>query len=549
MSSEVCVGSLRFRRLRGRGVAALVAVAALLMMATSASAQENAALSAKVIAWANQNIAAFKQAYNFAHGKQHPAVPVPPLVDPPCHLCGDTTQTQGEAQVAAWVKQAQEPEVTYMQTILSDGRQVAVLGGANSDLLSPAAQKALRQFDDDAQAVSDAAAIASELVNQKAGPMAQQYGKDPKRAYAGIMFLLSAGKTLGLLGGDNGVQDQLLQDAQTWEQSISDKIQNDVLSGHKYNLCPVYGEIVRSVVMLGGQEPQNMEQYTEMLQKLQDLVKFNVNLDLKVMIDGSDGSHMHADWKGKAKLKLNLDLANSCYTPVFDNGGQLAVNVANWDMIGIDKKSDGSSETIPVTLTSSHSYNAPLGTPQLNLCDPQPLFQMPTPTSYPPEEITAKGHSSKTVLFGSFLSAVIATNEVNSSATNAVTGGAPTLPGGGPAPSGSGSGSGGSGSSGMDADKQALDAHKGDINWMMSPAGQAVIADMQKQALQTAQSKMAGAGVVVPKATSFAQLGQSMTSAHVPWTNGESQPVNKTLHVKKDTADITLTISVQQAAQ
>jgi hypothetical protein len=40
-----------------------------------------------------------------------------------------------------------------------------------------------------------------------------------------------------------------------------------------------------------------------------------------------------------------------------------------------------------------------------------------------------------------------------------------------------------------------------------------------------------------------------MTSAHVPWTNGQAQPVNKTLHVKKDTADITLTISVQQAAQ
>ncbi|HWG18884.1 MAG TPA: hypothetical protein VG225_00040 [Terracidiphilus sp.] len=521
-----------------------------LFLAAGAHAQENAALSAKVIAWSNQNIGAFKQAYNFAHGKQHPAVPVPPQVDPPCHLCGDTTQTQGEAQVAAWVKQAQEPEVTYMQTLLSDGRQVALLGGANSDLLSPAAQKALRQFDDDNQAISDAGAIASELVNQKAGPMAQQYGKDPKRAYAGTMFLLSAGKTLALLGGDNGAQNQLMQDAETWEQSISDKIQSDVLSGHKYNLCPVYGEIVRSVILLGGQEPQNMEQYAQMLQKLQDLVKFNVNLDLKVMIDGTDGSHMHADWKGKAKLKLNLDLANSCYTPVFDSGGKLAVTVANWDMIAKAKRSDGSTETIPVQLTSDHSYNAPLGTPQLNLCDPQPLFQMPTPTSYPPEEITAKGHRSKTVLFGSFLSAVVATNEVNSGATNAVTGGAPTLPGGGPSPSGSGSsgsGSSGSGSSGMDADKQALDAHKGDINWLMSPAGQAVIADMQKQALQTTQSKMAAAGVVVPNATSFAQLGQSMSSAHLLWTNGEPEPVNKTLHVKKDTADITLTVTVQQA--
>jgi hypothetical protein len=83
----------------------------------------------------------------------------------------------------------------------------------------------------------------------------------------------------------------------------------------------------------------------------------------------------------------------------------------------------------------------------------------------------------------------------------------------------------------------------------MSPAGQAVIADMQKQALASVQNKMASAGVVVPTATSFAQLGQSLASAHVPWTNGQTQPVNKTLHVKKDSADITLTISVQQTAQ
>lgn len=533
---------------RGMALVRWMAMAALLMGAAGACAQQSAALSAKVIAWASQNIGPYNTYHSFAQHKQHPAVPVPPLVDPPCHLCGDTTKTQGEAQVAAWVAQAQEPENTYIKGLLAMDKQIQLLGGANSDLLTPAAQKALRQFEDDAGFMSDAAAIAGELVNSKAGPMVEQYGKDPKRAYAGILFILSAGRTLALLGGDNdnAAQNQLIQDAQTWEQSISDKIQSDVLAGHKYNLCPVYAEIVRSAQLLGGPET-DIDNYIQMLQKLQDLVKFNVNLDLKVTIDGADGSHMHADWKGKAKLKLNLDLANSCYTPVFDSGGQLAVTVANWDMINVVKRSDGSTESIPVQLTSDRSYNAPLGTPQLNLCDPQPLFQMPTPTSYPPEEVTAEGHSQKTVLFGSFLSAVVATNEVNSAATNAVTGQAPTLPGGGPPASGSGSS--GSGSSGMDADKQAMDAHKGDINWLMSPAGQAVIADMQKQTLQTAQSKMASAGVVVPNATSFAQLGQSMTSAHLPWTNGQAQPVNKTLHVKKDTADIEMTISVQQASR
>jgi len=530
---------------RGMGLGRWLMVAAVLAVSAGARAQQSAALSAKVIAWANQNIGPFNQAIDYARHKQHPAVPVPPQVDPPCHVCGDTTQTQGEAQVAAWVKQAQEPEATYMQTILSDSRQVELLGGASSDLLTPVAQKAMKPFDNEQQALVDAGAIASELVNSEAGPMVQQYGKDPKRAYAGILFILSAGKMLALLGGDSdsSIQNQLIQDAQQWEQSIADKVQSDVLAGHKYNLCPVYGEIVRSAQLLGGPET-DIDNYIQMLQKLQDLVKFNVNLNLKVNIDGSDGSHMHAAWTGKSKLTLKLDLANSCYTAQFDNGGQMAVNATNWDMVNIAKKSDGTEERIPVTLTSSHSYNATLGTPQLNLCDPQPLFQFPMMVSTPPEEVTAKGHSAKTTLFPSFMGAVVATNEINSAATNAVTGQAPSLPGGN-----SSSSSQSSDTSGMDQAKSAVEAHKGDVGWLMGPEGQAAIAQMQKGALQTVQSKIAGAGVVVPTASSFAQLGQSLASAHLPWTNGQTQPVNKTLHVKKDTTDIELTISVQQASQ
>jgi len=164
--------------------------------------------------------------------------------------------------------------------------------------------------------------------------------------------------------------------------------------------------------------------------------------------------------------------------------------------------------------------------------------------STPPEEVTAKGHSAKTTLFPSFMGAVVATNEINSAATNAVTGQAPSLPGGN-----SSSSSQSSDTSGMDQAKSAVEAHKGDVGWLMGPEGQAAIAQMQKGALQTVQSKIAGAGVVVPTASSFAQLGQSLASAHLPWTNGQTQPVNKTLHVKKDTTDIELTISVQQASQ
>lgn len=516
------------------------------MVAPAMHAQQSAAVSAKVIAWAAQNIGPYNTYHAYAQHKQQPQVPVPPMVDPPCHVCGDTTKTQGETQVANWVAQSEEPENTYIQGLLAMDKFIQTVGGSGSDILTPQAQKALRQFEDDAGFMSDAAAIASELVNQKAVPMAQKYDKEPKQAYAGISFLLATAKVSALLGNDasHTTEDQVLQYAEQWEQSISDKIQNDVLSGHKYNLCPVYSSIVRQVVLLGGQEPQDMDKYEQMLKKLQDLVKFNVNITLKADTTGSDGSYLHVGWTGKAKLTLQLDLSNSCYTPQFDNNGQMAVNVTNFSAQGMETRPDGSKQPIPMTLTSSHSYNVTLGTPQVNLCDPQPIFQMPEPTSVPTEQITAKGHTANTGLFGPFMASVIAPNEINSANTNAVTGQTPSLPGGSQS---SGSGTSGSGSSGTSQAQQQINAHKGDVNWLMSAEGQAAIAALQSQLLGTVQNKIAAAGVVVPNASSFAQLGASLGSAHLPWTNGQSQPVNKTLHTQKDTTNITLKVTVQQA--
>jgi|HubBroStandDraft_1064217.scaffolds.fasta_scaffold11453_2 hypothetical protein len=549
------------RRSVSRGILSLnsiqlaVLLALLAVGAISTQAQVNAALSDQVVQWAGKNIGQYNQYHQFAKQRHTPPVPVPPMVDPPCHICGDTTQTQGEAQVAAWVTQSENPENTYITGLLAMDKQIQLWGGAGSDHLTPQAQKALAQFEDDAGFMSDAAAIAAELVNQKAVPMAQRYDKEPKQAYAGITFLLATVREEALLGNDqdHAVENHALEMAEQWEDSINQKIQTDVLSGHKYNLCPVYSEIVRAVALLGGQEPKDMAQYEQMLKKLQDLVKFNVSLNLKVAIDNADGSFMHSTWTGKAKLTLNLDLSNSCYTPTFDNGGKMAVTVSGFDMINIETEPNGSKQKIPVTLTSSHSYNATLGSPQLNLCDPQPIFQMPMPSSIPPEELTAKGHKVNSNLFGSFIGAVVATNELNTKATNAVTGGAPSLPGQSkPSQNNGSSGKGAGGSSSnpqIDALKAEIQQHKGDPNWLLSSQGQAVIAQVQQQALQQAQSKMASAGVVAPTATSLSQLGQTLSSAHLPWTNGQSEPVNKTLHVKKDTTDITLTVTVQQASQ
>jgi hypothetical protein len=518
--------------------------ALLLGNAARASAQMDIQLSAQAIFWATSNKGNYSKYVSYARNGAKPQVPVPPMVDPPCHLCGDTTKTQGETQVAAWVAQSQEPELTYIQELLAMDKQIQQFNGAKEQL-SPAAQKALSQFEDDAGFMADAGKLADRLLNGKAIPMAQSYDKEPKQAYAGTLFLLTVTRDAALIQGWSSSQqeeDQVLQLVKVWEQSISNKIDSDIVSGHQYNLCPVYSSIVRTVEMLGGPET-DIANYTKMLQKMQDLVKFNVNLNLTAVGNEKNGSHYNIAWQGKAKLKLNLDMANSCYTPEWDGTNGMQVNVQNFTMVNFAKQDNGTVEQIPVTLTSSRSFNVALPNPQLNLCDPNPLFQFPTAGNYPPETIMVKGHESKASFFGEFLGAVIATNEINSAATNKVTGQAPSLPGGSQPSSGD------SGSQSLNAAKSAIDAHKGDVGWLMSAAGQAAIAQMQQGALQTAQSKMAAKGVVVPTASSFAQLGQSLGSAHLPWTNGSVQPVNKTLHVTKDNNTFTLTISVQQASQ
>ena len=551
MSDKLLAGGLKVRR-ASPWVASVnwTILAVLLGTATGVSAQRNKASSAEVIAWANENIGPYHQYRDFILQKQHPAMPIPPQVDPPCHLCGDTTMTQGEAQVGKWIAEAQEPEHTYIDGLLGMGKYVDGLDLSKSGSLSPEALKALSQFEDGEGFMRDAVAIMSELVNWKAGPMVRQYGKDPTRAYAGILFILAVGKPLSSLGEARDKEDaeQLRQDAAIWENSLLDKIDRDALGGYNYNLCPVYLQIIQTVITEGGRTP-DIEVYKKTAQKMKDLLNFNVNLNLQVKIDGDDGSHMHAAWTGKAKLKLNLDLLKGCYTPVFDNGAKMEVKVSNWDTISIETNSEGGKQIIPVELTSPHSYDVMLGPPQLNLCDPQPIFQIPLSNlNYPPEEVTAKGHRSDTALLGKFLSAVVTTNEVNSAATNAVTGQSPSLPDEDPNSQASNSSS-DSGTSDMDKDQQLIQSHEGDTSWLMSAAGQAVIAHMQKQALQTTQSKIADAGVVVPNASTFEALAASIASAHLPWTNGQAEPVNKTLHVKEDTTDITLTISVEQASQ
>ena len=102
--------------------------------------------------------------------------------------------------------------------------------------------------------------------------------------------------------------------------------------------------------------------------------------------------------------------------------------------------------------------------------------------------------------------------------------------------------------SGIQSAADQLKAHQGDIGWLMGPQGQAAIANIQKQALETTQKVTASASLVIPNASNFTNFANSMASAHLPWTNGQPQPVNKSLHIKKDNDDIDITVTVTQSA-
>ena len=558
----------------------------LILAAACAGAQQNAALSAQAIAWANQNLGPYKTYHQFASHRQQPRAIVPPQIDFPCQLCGQSATSQNQANAENWVKQSMEPEKTYMTGLLSMANYIAKLKSSpwnnlthgqqmaaqetlpasqiqqmkqsNWDKLSPAAQQAIEQFDDPESMINDTRRIADDLVND-AGEMATRYDRDPTRAYAGTMLVSTVQKQLQLLGERsdhplisidlNNESRAEMQVLQQWLGAVRNTIDNDIFSGHKYNLCPVYMSIIRQILTAGGSAGGSLNSasdYTELLGKLNKATEFDLNLKLVATGVERDGSNLHATWIGKAKLKLNVNLDQSCYTPQWEDAKGLQVVVQNFHMTGIDKHSDGTTEEIPVTLASDPLFYAKLPAPLLNLCDPSPIFQMPMVGAYPQEIIKVKGKDSKGSFFGPFMAMVIGTNEVNSSESNAVTGATPSLPGGS---QNSQQNTGGSGSAGLEATKAEIEAHKNDVSWLMGPAGQAAMAKLQQQALASVQSKIAAKGIVVPQASNFAQFGQSLTSAHLPWTNGQTQPVNKTLHVKKDNNDFELTVTVQQASQ
>lgn len=568
-------------------LALLGALVALLCFPAGAAAQgsngsvspASAALSAKIIAWANANLASYKQAVNYAKNGPPPQAPVPPLIDPPCRSCDAAdTPTPGEAQVAAWIKQSEAPEAGYIASLVAIGKQLGNLNGVGNGVLTPAAQKAIAPFSED-EVQNAIERLSDRQLNGKAIPMAQKYDSKPKRAYAGISFLIKEAKEAALIHGSGySGPAQAVELATTWQQSIAKTIDNDIAAGHKYNLCPVYGTIYKELQLLGGEI--DMDSVLANLKKLQNLLTFDVKMNLQVSSHVKNGTSLDVTWSGTAKLKLKLNAAGNktCYSPELEGGRQIAMTVDSFKMVS---DTDG-----PMELTSARSFNMPIGFIQLNLCDQQPLLQLPLVSgAIPQETLTAKGHAMQTSLLQTYLSAVVQANHTNKPKVNAMTGKSPQASA---AESADGSAltpleppltnepltplvpssSYPSNDTPNDPIKNAMQdvdnkqqdaelkaaqqqvaAHRGDASWIMSAEGQKAIANLQKLALAKVQAKLAGAGIVVPNANNVIDLANSVYSAQLPWANGAAQPVNELLKVHKDQLDIYLTISVQQAAQ
>ena len=396
-----------------------VATACQPIYAAVSGEQGQQAQSAKVIAWAQQNLPLYTKDMDFAKHAPPAEIPVPPQLDPPCRLCGNTDKTQGETEVDSWIKRAEEPERTHIQELVGIERQLAAYRALSAGSLSPAAEHALLQFDSTDRIEEAIIQIANRLLYDKALPMGRKYDKEPKRAYAGILFLLDVARNQQLIqalktGSDRSGENDALALVNEWVLSIASAIDKNILAGHQYNLCPVYADIMRQAEMAGG-AATDMQKFQATIAKMDKLLRFNVNMKLHAVGSQDDGSHYDITWSATALLHLKIDFSKGCYTAEFLNDGKMAVKVDRFTMV--------TSNGAPVELTSARSFQAPIGKPTLNLCDPNPVLLIPFNMALMPKEtLSGEGHTAQGMLLGSFLTAVVSMNDLITQDTNDMTG-------------------------------------------------------------------------------------------------------------------------------
>ena len=522
--------------------AACIALTCLSGCTVVANGQVSQAASTKVIDWVNNNYFAYNQHINFAKHPGPAQIPVPPEVDMPCHVCGDTAKTQGETEVEAWIARSVNPEMNIIKDLLAMERQITpMLALETQGELTPAAKNALGKISLDE--MSDAIAkLANRLLYDKAFPMGRKYDTEPKRAYAGIRLLSEVTREQMLLitlkdsRANTHGDDETLALMGTWFQSIANGIDKDIAKGHQYNLCPGYADIIREAQILGGSGP-DMQKFQAMIDRIDKLMHFNVQMHLHAQDAEDDGSHYDIAWSATAQLHLKVDLSKACYTPEFLDNGQMAVTVDSFSMV------DSNGTTIE--LTSPRSFRAPLGKPILNLCDPNPVLLIPfNAAQMPKETLQGEGHTMPSMLFGSFLTVVIDPNNLNTQGTNELTGrngrGPATPDNHGPDPGASAQ---------MEKTKALLEAHQGDTGWLMSAEGRAAIARMQSEAMAMVRPQVAPLNTAAGNANNLADMAAALQSAQLKWTNGNAQPVGDTLRVDDNTHHYSLEVKIRQAPE
>ncbi|HKF46173.1 MAG TPA: hypothetical protein VKB38_02365 [Terracidiphilus sp.] len=531
-----------------------------------AQVKARAELSAGVIAFVNDNLAGYTAATQLASRKAPPPeVPVPPIVDYPCVACADSLQTTGAeqlttqtseavAQVNKWIHDSMEPEATQIAELQKIAHQLTLMGCengcGNSEELSADAAKALKKFGTVDDINDNVRKLANRVWTGKVQPMYSLYHKDPKRAYAGVSLILTVARDAAMGAGIDGALETAGREMDDWLQTVLNRTEHDAVNGHLYNLCPAYLAILVKMGVIGnaGTFGEGFQDWSDKVgaiqQKLDKLLFFDVFVKLHAVGRTPEGGNMDITWMGKAKMRIDIErdhvtsdgrrIFSPCFKPEFLDGGKMRVNVADFTMNGPQGG---------VQLISPHSFDAVLTNPQLNLCDPHPVFQVALAgMKYPQEVIQAPGAPpAKANLLSSFMGMVSTTNEIDRKGTDALTGNANHL-----APDQKANDQAVNGArQRMNSAKDEIEAHKGDVAWIMSAEGQAAIARVQAEAMGIVQPKLAAAGFDLPSVNNAGQLGMSLASAHLQWTNGQTTPVFQTLKVQKNGMDFELTVSVE----
>jgi hypothetical protein len=423
----------------------------------------------------------YEKAVADTKGKGTP--PTPPVFDPPCAQCGESANPSTDSSVNSWIAEAQNPETDAFTVVAGVDREEHILGvdqGLVGGTLTSAAFKCLRQFDPDPKTVEDH--IVTRLVD-KTHEMYTQHKSERQTAYAGIKLLLAVQK-LKEVSGSKGTA--LQDDATAWMQTIVDKLNDDVFTNHKYNLCATYGSTMREFALMGGNIDNTA--VVETLQKLAQGIKFKISMDLHAK-GSANGSQFDLAWKGTSDFTLKIDPGKSCFTPEI-NGNTFAVSYQNFSMTN----KDGS-----VTLIGPHDFNATVKSVKLSLCDTSPQMNITFSDYGPVSQVQANGHPDRGDYFGGMMRAALMKIPTNMHAAGAAQNAAQQAQ--------------------MNKIKAEMEAHKTDVSWMMGPQGQADMAALQRLAVSSS-------GMSENTISSVNAMAQTVT---LNWANGTATPIDQTI--------------------